>query len=88
MTRLLGWSQPPDRAGRLRRLLDAYGLDDRSGFIDKVIGRIRYNRDVMVGNAAQGDLAYQKLIEQGHLAGMDEALTFLAGSGTSLQNEL
>lgn len=88
VTRLVGWSQPPDRAGRLRRLLDAYGLDDRDGFINHVVDRIGYNRDVMVRNAAQGDPAYKNLIEQGHLAGMNEALTFLASSGTSLQNEL
>ena len=36
----------------------------------------------------EGHAAYRRLVEQGHVAGMDEALTFLAGSGTSLQDEL
>jgi hypothetical protein len=88
VTRLVGWQQPPDRARRLRLLLDAYGLDDHADFINQVVARISYNRQVMVGQAAQGHPGYQRLVEQGHLAGMDEALTFLAGHGASLQDEL
>jgi hypothetical protein len=85
---LLGWSEPPDRIRRLNLLLDAYGLGDRRGFIDNVVDRIEYNRDLMVRKAADGDLAYQSLIHQGHLAGMEEALTYLAENGASLQNHL
>jgi hypothetical protein len=88
VTRLVGWQQPPDRVRRLRLLLDAYGLDDRADFINLVVDRIGYNRLVMVRQAAQGHPAYQRLIDQGHLAGMDEALTFLAAHGTSLQDGL
>jgi hypothetical protein len=88
VTRLVGWHQPPDRVRRLRLLLDAYGLDDRTDFINQVVDRIGYNREVMVGKAAQGHSAYRRLVEQGHVAGMDEAMTFLAASGTSLQDEL
>jgi hypothetical protein len=88
VTRLLGWSHPPDRVRRLRLLLDAYGLDDRTGFIDEVVQRITYNRDVMTRKAAEGDRAYQHLIRRGHLAGMEEALSFLAEYGTRLQDQL
>jgi hypothetical protein len=88
VTRLLGWQAPPDRARRLRLLLDAYGLDDRTGFIDAVVGRIAYNRNIMVRRAAEGNQAYQALIEKGHVGGMDEALGFLAEHGGQLQDQL
>lgn len=88
VTELMGWSQPPDRTRRLRLLLDAYGLSDRTGFIDTVIDRIGYNRALMTRKAAEGDRAYQNLVQQGHLAGMDEALTFLTENGSALQDQL
>ena len=54
VTRLVGWREPPDRVRRLRLLLDAYGLDDRADFINQVVDRIRYNREVMVSQATHG----------------------------------
>jgi hypothetical protein len=87
-TSLLGWTDPPDRARRLRLLLDAYGLGDRTGFIDHVVARVGYNRDIMVQKAAAGSRAYQTLIDNGHLVGMDEALSFLAEHGPRLQDQL
>jgi hypothetical protein len=88
VTGFLGWARPPDRIQRLRLLLDAYGLDDRSGFIEAIAARVAYNRDVMLGKAAAGDQAYQRLVEQGHVGGMDEALAFLAEHGPRLQQQL
>jgi len=88
VTSLLGWQAPPDRAQRLRRLLDAYGLDDRRGFIDDVVDRIDHNRATMIRKAAEGSQAYQSLIEQGHVAGMDEALRFLGDEGGRLQEQI
>lgn len=88
VTRFMGWAHPPDRVRRLHLLLDAYGLDDRNAFIDDVIQRISYNRGVMIRKAADGDRAYQNLIQRGHLAGMDEALTFLAEHGRKIQDQL
>jgi aminoglycoside phosphotransferase (APT) family kinase protein len=85
---LLGWTDPPDRARRLRLLLDAYGLRDRTGFIDHVVARVGYNREIMVEKAAAGSQAYQNLIDNGHLVGMDEALSFLAEHGPRLQDQL
>ena len=82
---VLGWQEPVDRARRLQRLLAAYGLEDTVGFIDAVVTRIRYNRSVMLAKAAAGDTAYRALVEQGHVAGMDEALGFLAVEGPRLQ---
>jgi hypothetical protein len=87
-TRFFGWEKPPDHGRRIRLLLDAYGLDDRSDFIDDVSARIAYNREIMTRQAAEGDPAYQALIDQGHLVGMDEALGFLSEVGPRLQDQL
>jgi hypothetical protein len=88
VTELMGWAQVPNRARRLRLLLDAYGLTDRTGFIDRVRERIGYNRDTMVRKAAEGDVAYQALMQQGHLGGMEEAMTYLIAHGARLQDQL
>ncbi len=88
VTAVLGWSDPPDRVRRLRLLLDSYGLEDRTGFIGEVVKSIGYNRDVMVRKAADGHPGYRSLVQQGHLAGMDEALTFLFENGPELQRHL
>jgi Phosphotransferase enzyme family len=88
VTTLLGWTNAPNRSRRLRLLLDAYGLIDRAGFIDKVVDRIGFNRATMVRRAAEGSQGYQSLIDQGHLVGMDEALSFLADEGHQLQGRL
>jgi Phosphotransferase enzyme family len=88
VTGILGWPDPPDRVRRLHLLLDSYGLEDRTGFIDEVVDRIGYNRDVMVRKAADGHQGYRSLIDQGHLAGMDEALSFLVENGPELQRQL
>lgn len=88
VTGYLGWAAGVDRAGRLRRLLDAYGLTARDGFVAAVVDRIRYNRSTMLSRAAAGDPAYRALVEQGHIGGMDEALAFLAAEGEALQAAL
>lgn len=88
VTTILGWSDPPDRARRLRLLLDSYGLDNRQNFVHQVLSRIRYNREIMARKASEGDAAYAALVEQGHLAGMDEALGFVADVRSELQAAL
>jgi hypothetical protein len=88
VTELFGWRHPPDRARRLRLLLDAYGLEDRSDFVEQVSARIRYNRAIMIARATEGDAAYQRLIDAGHVTGMDEALGFLAERGEGLQDAI
>lgn len=73
---LMGWPET-GRSRRLELFLDAYGLETRDGFLAEVTKRIELNRDVMVSRAAEGDLAYQALVEQGHVAGMEEALSYV-----------
>lgn len=88
VTSFFGWSDPPDRAHRLRILLDAYGLDERDGFVEDVISRIHFNRRVMITKASEGDPAYTRLVEAGHVMGMERALAFLESEGPVLQSQL
>jgi hypothetical protein len=77
-----------DVARRLRILLDSYELEDRAGFVDDVVTRIELNRDVMLRKAAGGDPAYGRLVEVGHVSGMNRAIDFLAERGADLQAQL
>jgi hypothetical protein len=85
IARLFGWRARPDLARRLRLVLDSYGLTDRAGFVADVIDRVRLNRDVMVRKASEGDPAYVRLAEEGHVAGMNMAIAFLSAEGPGLQ---
>jgi Phosphotransferase enzyme family len=74
-----------ERARRLVVLLDAYGLEDRRGFVAEVCERVRFNRDVMVERADAGSEAYRRLIAIGHVADMERTIAFLDASGDRLQ---
>lgn len=63
----LGFAQLDDRPRRLRLLLDAYGLEDRTGFIDDVQARLDTAIERITGAADSGELAFQNLIANGLL---------------------
>ena len=88
ISRMFGWDDPGGLTRRLRLLLDAYGLDDREGFVDKVITRMHLNRDVMVQKAAEGVPGYVSLVQQGHVEGMNAAIEFLTGQRSALESQL
>jgi hypothetical protein len=43
---------------------------------------------MMLAKAAAGDPAYQALVDQGHIAGMDEALSFVSAERSTLERAL
>ena len=88
ISQMFGWADPGGLARRLRVLLDAYGLDDRNGFVDEVIARMHLNRDAMVQKAAEGVAGYVSLVQQGHVEGMDAAISFLTEQRDSLERQL
>ncbi len=88
VARVLGWADPGDRPRRLALLLEAYGLDEREGFVDDVMARIASNRDLMVRRAEEGNAAYRALVELGHVRGMEAALRYLEAEGARLQRGL
>lgn len=83
-TRALGWDEPPDIGRRLRLLLDSYGLEERSGFIDDVISRIVVHYEGLVALAAEGIPAYVKIVGEGHVETMMRAAKYLI----SVRNDL
>lgn len=85
---MFGWPAGQDLARRIRRLLDAYGMDRRTGFIDDVIARMHLNRDGMLQKAAEGVAGYIRLVEAGHIRGMNAAISFLTAERDALQAQL
>jgi len=59
-----GWTSPPDRAGRLRTLCDAYGLaeEDRSSFPELVTRRIAATASGIELNASAGVPEFERLV--------------------------
>jgi hypothetical protein len=53
---------------RLRLFVDAYGLDDRTGFIDRVLARVEARATDFVRLAEDGDPAMKRLLANGHLS--------------------
>ncbi|MBO0728778.1 MAG: aminoglycoside phosphotransferase family protein [Acidimicrobiaceae bacterium] len=88
VARMFGWHGVDDLARRLNLLLDAYGLQQRDGFIDDVIARMHLNRDGMLRKAAEGVPAYIRLVEAGHVEGMNAAIAFVASQRDALQRQL
>jgi hypothetical protein len=84
-TRGLGWDDPPDVGRRLRLLLDSYGLEDRSDFIDHVITRVVLEYEGYVARAAQGIAAYVKIVREGHVENMARTADYLRSARNELQ---
>ncbi len=63
-------AEPAVRSMRLRVLGDGYGLDkhDRAALIDTVLSRLEYHCALMEDRANGGDTAFQRMIDEGHLA--------------------
>ena len=61
----LGPWQQPDRERRLRLIVETYGLDQRRGFIECVIARIRASANGIEGAAAAGDAGMIRLRDLG-----------------------
>lgn len=62
-----GWTQPPDRARRLRILCDGYGLsrEDRVGFSSVVTKRMGATASGIDRLAAEGVAAHERLVREG-----------------------
>jgi Phosphotransferase enzyme family len=88
VARMFGWHDVGQLGRRLRLLLDGYGLHQRDGFIDDVIARMHLNRDVMLQKAAEGVAGYVRLVQDGHVEGMNAAIAFLTAERDALQAEL
>lgn len=76
---------PADLGGRLRLLLDSYGLSDREGFVALVADRVQASVDGITALANQGWARYGALVETGHVSAMAGAVAFLRQSAPALE---
>lgn len=88
VSRAFGWHDEGDLARRLRLLVDSYGLHERDEFVDDVIARMQLNRDVMLRQAAEGVAGYVRLVQDGHIEGMNAAIAFVSMERDTLQAQL
>jgi hypothetical protein len=77
--RTLGVSQE-----RLRRIVDSYGLMERSDFVEQIIARIDASRNGILTRANDGDVAFIRLKQAGHCEEMQRTIDFLRANEESL----
>jgi hypothetical protein len=77
---------PRDR--RTRMFCDAYGLDDRSGLVDRIVERQRATYTAFKDGAAAGDPAYQRLWELGAGTGILRQIEYVQAHRSALENAL
>ena len=81
----LGFSEPPDRLGRLARFLDAYGQEDRSGLLKMAITRIEGLRDDILARAAAGDPSVATHLAEGHVGSYNADLAWIRENEAALR---
>jgi len=84
-TRALGWEELPDIKRRLGLLLDSYGLEDRSDFIDHVITRVVLHYEGITTRARAGIPAYIEIVRKGHAENMVRTAQYLRSTRDELQ---
>ena len=80
-----GFSQSPDRFGRLARFLDAYGLDDRTGLLEMAVTRIEGLRDDILARAAAGDPSVATHLAEGHVGSYNADLAWIEAQRGQLE---
>ncbi len=70
-----------NRRRRLRLLCDSYGLERAGDLMLFVERRLRAMCETLVDRAAEGDAAYQRLIDDGHLAHYQAEVAFVQQHG-------
>lgn len=74
-------SGPLDTGRRLGVLLDAYGLEERAGFVSAVIARARDQVEGLAARAAAGVPAYVAIAREGHIEAMRRNVAYLRARG-------
>ncbi|GAA0366832.1 phosphotransferase [Bacillus horti] len=66
---------------RIQLFFDAYGEELKDDLVDMVILRLEGLCQLMIRKASEGDLAFQRMIEQGHLRHYQKDIQFLRERG-------
>jgi hypothetical protein len=73
---------------RLRRIVELYGLEDRSDFLQQVVSRIEASRQGILTRAGDGDEAFRKLLQEGHVDKMQHAIEYVRENQSYLEEAL
>jgi thiamine kinase-like enzyme len=84
----LAWRSIPECERRLLLVADAYGLEQRSGFVEEIIERIDASRIGIIERAQAGDPAFVRLEREGHPREMERAIAFVRSIEGQLQSAL
>ncbi len=80
-----GFREPPDRARRLARFCDAYGLEDRRGLLEMAITRIEGLRDDILARAAAGDSGVATHLAEDHVGSYNADLARIRANEAALE---
>ena len=86
--RRLGFQALAERATRLRALLDAYGLERRAGFVERIEARLEASIQRITRAANAGEKPFQQLIAKGRLEPVNLSLRWIANNRTTLDKAL
>jgi len=84
----LAWRTTRDCQRRLRVIVEIYGLDDLSGFVDQIMGRIEASRNGIIERAQAGDKAFVRLKDEGHADEMARTIGFVHSIEHELQTAI
>jgi hypothetical protein len=73
----LAWRSDEVCGRRLRRVVDSYGLEDRTDFLQQIVGRIEASQEGIRSRAANGDPVFERLQQEGHVEEMQQAITYV-----------
>lgn len=84
----VGLRMSPDRTHRLRLFCDAYGLEERSGFLETIEQRVQAVIKMIVDAAASGDVRFQRKVTEGHVTGYEANLAYIRQDREQLQRAI
>ncbi|MEO7410598.1 MAG: hypothetical protein ABIU10_04670, partial [Sphingomicrobium sp.] len=67
----------PEQARRVILFCDAYGLERRDSLLLNVEHRLQAMCSLLISRARSGDIAFKKMVEEGHLAHYERELAAL-----------
>lgn len=80
-----GFGADVDRLGRLRRFLEAYGLDDTSGLLAMVVMRVEGLRDDILQRAAAGDPSVATHLAEDHVGSYNADLAWIRAHADEIE---